>query len=138
MGESDRDELKRCLPLLHSTSWKLSLHFVHVFRKGWNFFTKLGSTDPNFNRSIWYSYTWSLKYPSMRKLQLFITTYYLQVSWHDMDLKLTFGCFLINKVAQWFYQLDHVTFSKKCILVCKFCTVFCQICYVQKSILRLV
>ena len=27
----------------------------------------------------------------MRKLSLLITTYYLQISWHDMDLKLTLG-----------------------------------------------
>ena len=25
----------------------------------------------------------------MRKLQLIITTYYLQITWHDMNLKLT-------------------------------------------------
>ena len=36
----------------------------------------------------------------MRKLELFITTFYLQ------------GHFLINEAGQGFYQVDYVTFSK--------------------------
>ena len=44
--------------------------------------------------------------------QLLITTYYLQISWHDMSFKFPMGYILINEVGQWFYQLDHVTFLK--------------------------
>ena len=62
--------------------------------------------------AFWHFYNWNLKHLRMSKLHLFITKYYLQVSWHDMNLKLTLGYFLINKVGHWFYQLDHVTFSK--------------------------
>ena len=29
----------------------------------------------------------------------------------------------MSEAGQWFYQLDHVTFSIKCSLVCKLCTV---------------
>ena len=39
-------------PLVHSTSWKFSLNFVHFFRTSWIFSTKFGSFDPSFNRSI--------------------------------------------------------------------------------------
>ena len=42
----------------------------------------------------------------MRKLQLLIATYYLQIFWHDMNLKLTLG----THFDKWFYQLDHVFF----------------------------
>ena len=38
-----------------------------------------------------HSYTWNSKHLPLRKLQLFITTYYLKVSWHDMNLKLLLG-----------------------------------------------
>ena len=41
--------------------------------------------------AFWHCYNWDLKYLHMRKLQLIIDTYYLQVSWHDMNLKLTLG-----------------------------------------------
>ena len=41
--------------------------------------------------AFWHSYTWYLKHLRMRKLQLFINKYYLQVFWHDMDFKHTMG-----------------------------------------------
>ena len=40
------------LPLVHSTLWKFSLHFVHILRTDWKFLTKFGSSNPSFNRSI--------------------------------------------------------------------------------------
>ena len=49
----------------------------------------------------------------MRTLQLLITTHYLQISWHEMNFKLSLVYILINEVGQWFHQLDHVTLSKK-------------------------
>ena len=48
----------------------------------------------------------------MRTLQLLIITHYLQISWHDMNFKLSLVYILINEVGQWFYELDHVTFLK--------------------------
>lgn len=36
----------------------------------------------------------------------------LEVTWHDMKLKLTVGCSLINEIGQWFHQLGGVTFSE--------------------------
>ena len=55
----------------------------------------------------------------MRKLQLLITTYYLQVYWHDMNVNLTLG---IN-YDKWSCSMILLTWSrdffKKCILVCK-------------------
>ena len=71
----------------------------------------------------------------MRKLQLLITTYYLQFFWHDMNLKLKLGYIFMNEVGQWFYQLDHVAFSKILFWPVDCALFFYQICYVQKSVL---
>ena len=49
---------------------------------------------------FWHSYTWNLKHLHMCKLHL---SYTVQVSWHDVNLKLTLGILLINEVDQWFY-----------------------------------
>ena len=48
----------------------------------------------------------------MRTLKLLITTHYLQISWHEINFKLSLVYILINEVGLWFYQPDHVTFSK--------------------------
>ena len=69
----------------------------------------------------------------MRKLQLFIATHYLKVFWHDINLKLTLGYFLINEIDQWSYQLDRVTFSKNVFCAVSFALFFCQVCFVGKS-----
>ena len=37
---------------VHSTSWKFSLHFIHIFRADWMLFNKFGSSDPSSSRSI--------------------------------------------------------------------------------------
>ena len=51
-----------------------------------------------------------------------------------MDLKHTLGYFLINRVGQWFYQLDHVTFLKNVFWSVNFAALpFCQICYNMKT-----
>ena len=36
----------------------------------------------------------------MRTLQLLITTHCLQISWHDMDFKLSLVYILINEIGQ--------------------------------------
>ena len=38
----------------------------------------------------------------MPKLKLLVTTYYLQISWHDMNFKLTLGILNKSEVDQWF------------------------------------
>ena len=43
----------------------------------------------------------------------YLLMYILQISWHDMKLKLTLGYCFINKGNLWFHQLGHLTFSKK-------------------------
>ena len=48
-----------------------------------------------------------------------VTTHYLQISWHDINLKLHWGYRLTNEVGEWLDQLDHMTFFKNCILVYK-------------------
>ena len=60
----------------------------------------------------------------------------MQVSWHDMDFRHTVGILLVNKVCQWFYELDHVTFSKNVFWSVNFALPFCQICCIQKSTLN--
>ena len=37
---------------VHSTLWKFSLHFIHIFRGDWMFLNKFGSSNPSFSRSI--------------------------------------------------------------------------------------
>ena len=109
-------------PPVYSISWKFSLHFVHIVRTGWNFLTKFVSSNPSSNRNI--LTLLYLKFETYVHVQITVIHYniFLQVSWNDMDLKLSLGYFLINEVGQWFYQLDHVTFSKNVFLF-KFCTV---------------
>ena len=51
-------------------------------------------------------------------------------------LNIQWECFLINKVCQWFYQLDHVTFSANVFWSVNFALPFCQICCIQKSTLN--
>ena len=63
----------------------------------------------------------------MRKLQILITTYYLQISWHDINLRLTLGM-QFDKLS-WPMTWSTWTrdfFSKSCILVCKLYTVLPQ------------
>ena len=50
---------------------------------------------------------------------------------------LHWGCFLINEVSQWFYQLGHVNFSKTIFWSENFSLSFCQIYYAQMSTLWL-
>ena len=104
---------------VHSTSWKYSTKWnafciLFISSKQMGFFC---SSDPWFIRNVLSSYIWNLKHLRKRKLQLLITTY-LQISWHNMNLKLTLGI-QFDCIDQWF---DQVAFSKNCILVCKLYT----------------
>ena len=59
----------------------------------------------------------------MYKLLLLIATYYLQISWHDMNLKLTLGL----QFDKWSWSMNLSTWSRdffyKWVLVSKFYTV---------------
>ena len=112
----------------YSTSWKCSLHLVYIFIVDWDFLIKFCNFDSSFNRNILRSLYINLKHLRMHTLQLYwfailFAISYLLIFWHDMNFELTWGYILINKVFQWFYQLDQVTFLKKYILVYN-CTLF--------------
>ena len=91
---------KKFEPPVHFTSWRFSLHFVHGFRTDWNLLTEFDSSDLSFNKSI--LTLLSLKSETSAHTQIAVIYYYifLQVSWHEMNLKLTLGYFLINEVDQ--------------------------------------
>ena len=64
--------VRRCV---RSTWWISSLHFVYIFRKDWNFLTKLCSSDPSFNRNILRSLY--LKFKTSADAQIAMTYYYV-------------------------------------------------------------
>ena len=68
--------------------------------------------------TLWYPYACMLKHWYMRKPQLFVITYYLQISWHNMNLILTLGKLLYN--LSWSMML--LTWS--CHFSCKYVLVF--------------
>ena len=94
------------------TLWKFSLDFVRILRTNWIFELNFAALIQVSIDAFWHSFVWNLNHVRMRKLQLFITRYDWQVSWHDMNFKLTLGYLLTNEVGQWSNQLDRVTFSK--------------------------
>ena len=117
----------------HSISWKFSLYYI--FRMAWDFLTKFWWSDLSFSRSILTSlYLKNFKYLHMSKLWLFVTTYYqryyyLQISWHDLNLKFTLGI-LFDKwnwllILSTWSRDSYVTYTIKeyYILVCKSYTV---------------
>ena len=59
-----------------------------------------GSFESSFNRSILALPYLKFEIFAHAQLQLFHTAYYLQVSWHDMNLNLHWGYFLINEIGQ--------------------------------------
>ena len=67
-------------------------------------------SDPSFNRSI--LTLLYLKFGTYAH-QLFITTYYLQISWHDMNLKLT----LRIRFAKWSWSMILLTWSRNIVLL---------------------
>ena len=64
--------VRRCV---RSTWWISSLHFVYIFRKDWNFLTKLRSSDPSFNRNILRSLY--LKFKTSAHAQIAMAYYYV-------------------------------------------------------------
>ena len=89
---------------VHSTSWKCSLYFVYIFRTGRNFLIKFCSSDLSFSRNILKSLY--LKFKKSNYLFLCMIYKLLDMRWISLIY------ILINEVGQWFYHLDHVTFSK--------------------------
>ena len=115
---------------MHSTSWKFSLYFVHIFRTDWNFLTLLSSLIQVSIEAFWNSYTWKLKHLRMRKLHyslLHIIYKFLKMIW---IWKLHWGYILVNEIGQWCYQLDHATFCKYMFWFVNFALPYCQVCYV--------
>ena len=74
---------------VHSTLWKLGVHFVYIYRTDWNFLIKFYSSSPSFKRNILRSL--NLEFKTSAHAQIAITHYscYLQISLHDINLKLT-------------------------------------------------
>ena len=119
---------------MHSTSWKFSLNFIHIFWVDWMFLNRFGSSDPSFGRNILTLLFLQVQIAViLNKLQINIIYRFLDMIW---ILQKHWGYFLINKVCQWFYQLDLVTFSKNVFWSVNFALPFCQICCIQKSTLN--
>ena len=74
---------------VYSTSWKISLHFVYIFRTDWNFLIKFCSSDTSFDRNI-LTFLY-LKFKTSVNVKVGNTHNYVlfTISWHDMNLKLT-------------------------------------------------
>ena len=108
---------------VHSTLWKYStsrkfiLYFVYLFRTDRNFLSNFCSSDPSFARNILRPLY--LKFKKSTHAQMTVASYYLQISWHDMNLKLTWGMHFDK--LNWLMILSAwlCDFFKKCILVCK-------------------
>ena len=128
----------RCASWKYSTLWKFSLHFVYIFRTDWNFAIKFANSDPSFRFQIsdfkilifkiQNICTCSNYYYSL----LFIIYKFLDMIW---IWNLHWGYILINEVSQWFYQLDHVNFSKNVFWSVNCTLMFYQIYDVQISTL---
>ena len=88
--------------------------------------------------SFWHSYTWNLKHLRKRKSKLLSNTYYLQISWHDMHLKLILGILFDKWSWSMIFKLDQVTFSENPFWSVNFAVSFCQIYCVQMSALWIV
>ena len=97
--------------VVHSTSWIFSLYFVYIFKTDWKLLFKFSSSDSSFDRIILRSLF--LKFKTSAHAQIAIYHYYVlftnYLPWYEFE---TWGYILINKVSNWFYQLDYVTFHK--------------------------
>ena len=110
-----------CIPLCGNTVCILPISSERIGIYLWNLAALIQVSIGPFGQS----YTWNLKHLRIRELQLFITTYYYYkfLTWYEFETYIG-ETFLINEVGQqWFFQFDHLTFSWKWILACKFCTV---------------
>ena len=99
---------------------------------------KFCNSDPSFNRNILRSLY--LKFNPSAHAHIAITySFVLFTNFLSYSiLNVHWGYILISKVGQWFYQLDHVTFSKSLFWSVK-CTLFYnQTCSVQMLSLYLV
>ena len=91
--------IRMCIPLRGNSVYILfiSSERIRIFKLNLAALTQV-SIEPFSG-----PYKWNLKYLRMRKRQILITTSYLKISWHDMNLNLHWGYILISKVDQWFY-----------------------------------
>ena len=94
----------------YSTSRKFSLHSVYISRTGWNI-------------CAWTNYNYSL----LRIIYILLDMIWIR--------NLHWGYILINEVGQWFYELDHGTFSKSVFWSVNCTLPFYQIYYIQMSTL---
>ena len=119
---------------VHSTLWKYStsskfiLHFVYLFRTDQNFLSNFCSSDPSFDRNILRPPY--LKFKISAHVQMTVTSYYLQISWNDTNLKLTWGMHF-DKLS-WLMILSAwlCDFFEKCIWSVNCFLFFYQIYYV--------
>ena len=113
--------------------------FFLIFRRDGNFLIKFCSSDSSFNRNILRSLY--LKFKASAHAHIAIAYYYALftnfLTWYEF-LKLSLVYILINEVGQWFYQLDHVTFSKNIFWSVNWTLFYNQIYSVQMSSLYLV
>ena len=76
--------------------------FFHIFRTDRKFLTKFANSEPTFNRSIL-----TLLY-LIFEISAFISAYYLQLSLHDMNLKLTSRI----RFDEWSWPMTSSTWSR--------------------------
>ena len=131
-----------CIPLGGNIPQFVEIQAAFCWRlqNGLNFFLRnLAALVQVSIGPFWNFYTWNLKHLRMRELQLFITTYFLQVPWHDMNLSIYWGN-LFNKwssstiiFSTWSRDLFLKMYSFLWISHCP----SVKFCYVQKSTLWL-
>ena len=71
--------------------WGNSVSVLFTSSEWLAFFIRFWNSHQSFNKTFWHSHTYNLKHLPMRKSWLLVTTYYLQILLHDINLKLTLG-----------------------------------------------
>ena len=120
-----------CIPLRGNA---VCILFIFSERSG-IFWIKFCNSDPSFNKNILrFLY---LKFKTSDPTHIAITYYFTWftncLTWYEFNLR--WGYILINEVVQWFYQLDHVTFSENIFWSVNSKLLFYQIYSVQLSTL---
>ena len=97
----------------------VSSHIVYIFKTaGDSFWSNFETLIKVSTETFSHRYALNLKHLRLRKSRLLVTTLYLQISYHDLKLKLIplkgipLGIPFNNKVGQLFHELGHVTFCK--------------------------
>ena len=109
---------------MYFTLWKYSQYFVYTFRTDGNCLTKYGSSSSSFHRNILtLPY---LKFKTSAHAQIAFIHYYILFTSFLWIWNLQWRYSLMNEVGQWFYQLDHVTFSKNVFFFVNFALPFAK------------